>query len=87
VDTAVDMRFSGKMYQRAWPMSGQELRDELKITNVALNKNVPGVIRKSGEIFQITGIGQYIEIDDLLRRLLQPLKDEIAADKTCAAGN
>ena len=42
---------------------------------------------EGGEIFEVAGVGQCVEIDDRFLRLRQPVEDKIAADEAGAAGD
>jgi len=42
---------------------------------------------QAGEILQVAGVGQLIEVDDRFIRLAQPVEDEISADETGTTGD
>lgn len=87
IEPTVDVRFGGKIDDGAGLVLGQELGDEVEITDVALDENMPGITVDRSEVLQVAGVGQRIEIDDFFVRLSQPVEDKIAADETGAAGN
>jgi len=86
VNGAIDMRFGGEIDDSPWPMLRQQTIDQGPVTDVAMNKNMPCLTGKAGEIFQITGISELVEVDDGLVALCEPIQYKIRADKPSAAG-
>tara|TARA_B110000444_G_C18672795_1_gene516017 strand:- start:722 stop:880 length:159 start_codon:yes stop_codon:yes gene_type:complete len=50
-------------------------------------EDVPRVISQASEILEIPSVSEFVEIDDLLIRLIQPVENEVAADKSGTASN
>jgi uncharacterized protein YkvS len=48
---------------------------------------VPCIAVERGEVLQIAGVGQVIEVDDGFVGLGQPVEDKIAANETSGAGH
>ena len=87
VDAAVDVRFGGKIDDGAGLVLGEQFGDEVEIADVALDEDVARIALQSGEVLEVAGVGQRIEVDDRFIRLRQPVEDEIAADEAGAAGD
>ena len=87
MDAAVDVRFGGKIDDGAGLVLGKQFGDEVEVADVALDENVAGIATQAGEILEVAGVGQRVEVDDRLVGLRQPVEDEIAADETGTAGD
>mgnify|MGYP000302398362 CR=1 FL=1 len=48
---------------------------------------MPRITFELFKVFQVTGVGEQVEIDDRLVGLLQPIKYEVGTDKACSAGD
>ena len=57
------------------------------ITNISLHKGMTFVVRERGQIVQITGVSELIQIDDRLIMAFQPGVDKVTANKTGAASD
>ena len=68
-------------------MLGEEFGDEVEVADVALDENVARVALQGGEVLEVAGVGQRVEIDDRLIGLGQPVEDEVAADEAGSAGD
>ena len=66
---------------------GEQFGNEVEVADVALDEAVARVITQAGEVFEVAGVGQGIEVDDRLIGLRQPIQDKIAADKAGATGD
>ena len=87
VDAAVDVRFGGKIDDGAGLVLGEQLGDEVEVADVALDEDVARVALERGEVLEVAGVGQRVEVDDGLVGMGQPVEDEIAADEAGAAGD
>ena len=47
-------------------MLGKQFGDEVEVADVALDEEVAGIATQAGEILQIAGVGQRVEVDDRL---------------------
>jgi hypothetical protein len=76
IDRAINMRFGGEMEHR---IRMRLLEDGLQCNSVAdvrVAENMLGVVTCGSEGFQVSGIGQRVDIDDAMRRLGDKLPDE-----------
>ncbi len=87
VDRPVDMAFRGKINDRAWPMSRQELRHQIAVPNVALHENVPRVGLHVAKRFEIARIRQSVEVDDGRVLFGDPLPNKLTADESGSTGD
>src|SRR5580704_8488419 len=68
--------------------SGHRILDRIRITNIALNEGIAGILCDGFQVRQVPGVGEFVVVHDgvfLARR--QYHTNEIRADETCAAGN
>ena len=86
MDAAVNVRFGGKIDDGAGLVLGEQFGDEVEIADVTLDEEVARVTLQSGEVLEVAGVSQRVEVDDRFIRLRQPVEDEIATDKTSATG-
>ena len=76
------MRFCGEMNHRSG--LGYQLVDDVRVRHIAVKETEMRVaLEVAGNIVQITGVGQGIEQEDFVMRVVSvQLIDEITADKT-----
>jgi hypothetical protein len=86
VDGAVDMRLGCEIDDGAGPVLGIQPREQGRIRDVAAHENMPWVVCRAGQVGEIAGIGQFVEVDHRRATRGQPVEHEIAADKAGAAG-
>jgi len=87
VNAAVNMRFSREVDDSTRLVLGQQSGDEVKVANAAFDEHMPCIAVERGEILQIAGVGQLVEVDDGFVGLGQPVEDKIAANETSGAGH
>ena len=87
MDAAVNVRFGGKIDYGAGLMLGEEFGDEVEVADVALDEAVARVALHRGQVLEVAGVGQRVEVDDGLGQLGQPVEDEVAADEAGATSN
>ena len=87
MDAAVNVRFGGKIDDGAGLVLGEELGDEVEVADVALDEDMARVALQGGEVLEVAGVGQRVEIDDRLIGMGQPVEDEVAADEAGSAGD
>jgi hypothetical protein len=85
VDAAVHMAFSGEIDDRAGFVLGQQRVEHGAVTDIGLYKDVIGVAVQAGKGFQVACIGEFVDVDNRLTRLGQPVEYEVAADEAGAA--
>ena len=87
MDGTVDVAFGSKVQHGAGPVLGQQAIDQRAVAQIPLHKHVPRIALKAGEVFQVAGVGEFVEVDNGLVRLGQPVEHEVAADEAGAAGD
>jgi hypothetical protein len=87
VDASVDVALGGEVQHGARAVLGQQAVDERAITDVAVHEDMPCVALQRGQVAQVAGVGEGVEIDDGLVALRQPVEDEVAADEAGASGH
>ncbi len=86
-DAAVNMGFSGKIHDGVQAL-GHHFSHARGIGNVAADKPVTRIFSEIGQVFQITGIGQLVEVDDLhIFALQQHVPDEVGTYESRAPGD
>ncbi len=80
------MTFGGKVN---YPIrAGHHLFNQRGVTDITSNKRIGRMLVDATEIFQITGVGEFIKINNLVGRMVfQPIMNKIGANKTGAAGH
>jgi len=62
--------------------------NEIPVTNVTLNKGIPGGISNVIQVLQVSGIGKSILINDTnIPIFMQQIMDEIGSDEPGTAGH
>lgn len=85
---AVNMALSGKVHHDVGLLLLKELIDSSPVGDGGLDKAEVGVVHDAGQGLQIACVGQAVQTDDaVLRMSAQHIVDEVAADKTGAAGD
>src|SRR6056297_969068 len=86
VDGAVNVAFGGKVQDRVRPMLGKYPVHGSGVANIRMLKRIAWMVRNTGHVGKAGGIGQRIEIDDLM-----PPRDgqphDRGPDKTRPAGH
>jgi hypothetical protein len=76
------------MDDRAGPGVAEHAGHEARVGDVAAHERVPRMIEHALDRIEVAGVGQLVEIDDALRRLLgNDLPDKAAANEPGAAGD
>ena len=57
------------------------------VAQVALHEHMACIAAQAGEVFEVAGVGQFVEIDNGVVASSQLVEHEIAADEPCAAGD
>ena len=84
---AVNMRLSGKVYH-CIKFPTEQLINQLPVGNIAFDESVIGVLLDILKVFQVAGVGEFIQVGYLpVRVLLYYMANEVAANKTRAAGD
>ena len=80
------MAFGSKVDNSVRLVVTEEPLNQFGIANVSLHKEVAGIRGKTGEIFQIAGIGEFVQVDDA-EAALSGLKDKAGADEAGPASD
>jgi len=81
------MALGGEVDDGAGLMRAQQLRHLVTVTDVAWHQGVAGVVLQALQVLNIAGVGEFVQGDDGLIALSQPVKHEVGADEAGAAGD
>ncbi len=87
LDGAVHMAFGGEVQHSAGFVLGYQSDHQREVTQVTLNKGMACIALQAGDVFQVTGVGEFVEIDYRLVALGQPVEHEVAANEASAPCN
>jgi hypothetical protein len=87
VDGAVHVAFGGKVQHRAGAVFGQQAVHQRAVAQVAVHEGVALIPLQAGQVFQVAGVGELVEVDHRLIGLGQPVEYEIAADEAGSASH
>jgi len=65
----------------------QEITHALTVGDIRLDKDMAGITVKARQVFQVAGIGQFVEIDHWLATPGEPVQNKVGTDKPGAPGN
>ena len=87
-DAAVNVALGSKVDDVIRVIFGDQVSDKSLIADIALNKDMAGIVLDIFQVFQVAGIGQLIQVDqaDILV-FFQHIVDKVGANKTGTAGN
>ena len=87
-DRSVNVRLGREMHNRVDLLVAQQGLNRLLVDDIAFDESILFVPRDGLETAEIAGIGQRIENDEAIFRILvHPVMHEVSADKTGAAGD
>jgi len=87
MDRSVDMGLRRKVHDRSWLMLGEELGDQLGVSDVTSDKCVPGIRFKGGQILEIASVGKLVEGDHAVGFAGNPVENEVGTDESGSAGD
>jgi len=87
VQRAIDVAFGGEVEHGARPALGQQALHQGSVADAAVHELVPRIGLQAGEVFEVAGVGEQVEVDDRLVALGQPVEHEVAADESGTAGD
>ncbi len=87
LDGAVHMAFGREVQHCAGPVLGQQGIDQGAVAQVALHEVVAGIALQAGQVLQVAGVGEFVEVDHGLVTLGQPVEHEVATNEAGAAGD
>ena len=65
----------------------QQGAHQMRVADVALHKNMTRVTRQRCQVMDIACVGEFVQVNHCFVRSGQPVQDEIAANKSGAAGH
>ena len=66
----------------------EQFWDQRAVANVTVDEAVVRAFLDAGQVFRIAGIGERVQIDDaIFRMMLAPVMNEVGADEAGAAGD
>lgn len=86
MNRTIDMRLGGEIDHRTRLMLGQQLLDQRRVGDIAVDEQVLGVAIDGRQALQVARVGQLIQVDDQLICLSYPVQDKVGADKAGSAG-
>ena len=86
VDRAIDMRFGRQVDDGVRPVLVEQTGHLGRVADVPLHEDVQRVVERRGKRVEISGVGQFVEIDDAQPRG-DHLPDEATPDEAGAAGD
>jgi hypothetical protein len=87
VDAAVDVALGREVHDGARPVLGQQAVEQGAVADVAVHEAVAASPCSAGQVGEVAGVGQRVEVDDRLAGWRQPVEHEVAADEAGAAGD
>ena len=87
VNGTINVALCRKIDDGSWSVLRQQFTDALTIGDVGLDKDMAVLVLQTGEIFEIPGIGQLVNVDHGLPHLDKPVQNEIGTNKTGASSN
>ena len=88
LDGAVDMALGGKVDHPVDHIVPEDLEDRVEVADVSLHEDVVGGVFNIFEIGKVARIGQFVEVDDaVVRILVDEPADNMVADEAGTAGN
>ena len=85
VNRAVDVRFRGEVDDCPRPVLFQQATHQREVADIALAKLIRGEPCHRGEILQVAGVSQLVQIEDRFAAQLQPVEDKVGPDEAGAA--
>ncbi|MNG22499.1 hypothetical protein D3C84_1069860 [compost metagenome] len=81
------MGFCGQVQDGIRLELGERLRHLGLVADIGTEEPVARVARHAGQGFQIAGIGQLVQVEDLVFAVVQQVADQCRADEAGAAGD
>ena len=81
------MRLGGEVHNGTRLVLGEDFVEKGAVADIASNKDVAGITFKRSKILRVSRVGELVEIDNGGGLRLEPIKDEVGADETRAAGD
>ena len=81
------MALRRKVEHRAGLVGSQKLGHQSRVTKIAMHKHVARIAGQRGQVLQVTGVGEFVQVHHRLLRECQPVEHKIAANEAGAAGD
>ncbi len=85
-DGAVHMAFRREMNDRIGLMHGQQATHEFAVKNRPVNELVRGIAAERGQVIDVAGVSERIEVDDPVTTAYS-FEHKVGADETSASGH
>ena len=87
VDRAVHVGLGGEVHHRSRAECGEDLVQGRSVADIDLVKAVARRVGDRGKRFEIAGLGELVEVRDVVRRALYQVPNHGRADEASPAGN
>ena len=87
VNRAIDVALGCEIDDGPRPVKAQQMQHQVSITDVAADEYVSRIALERGEIAEIAGVGQLVEVDDRLVAAVEPVENEIGTDEPGTSGH
>jgi hypothetical protein len=87
VNGAVHMALGGKIHHGSGLVLCQQAGDQCRIAKITLHKHMATILAKGSQVLQVARVGEFVQVDDGLVGLSQPIEHKVAANKAGAAGH
>ncbi len=85
VDRAVDVRLGGEVHHRVGLVLLENAADLVGVANIDVLEVIAGAVAGLGERFEVAGVGQLVDVDDLVVGFADQLPDHGGPDETGAS--
>jgi hypothetical protein len=85
VDAAVDVALGGKIDDGARAVLVQQPGYQRGIADISLDEDVTRIAAQAGQVLEVAGIGQLVEVEHRFRGAGEPVQHKITADESGAA--
>ena len=86
-DGSIHMAFRGKVDNRPRMILFEKLCNKLPVADIAFDKYMARVFSQRFQILKVTGVGQFVQVDDNTFACLQPGVNEVGPDESGPSGN
>ncbi len=87
MDAAIDVGFGGEVDDGAGLVFGEQFGDQVEVFDVAFDEDVARIALQRGQVLQVAGVGEGIEVEDRLAGTRYPVQDKVCADEAGATGD
>lgn len=88
LNAAINVRLGGKMDHSVNLLIGKQLLKQRLITDIGMHETVIGVILNILKVGRVTGVGQFVKVDDpCIGQPFENKTDKIRTNKSTTTGN